>query len=84
MLPPDLMRSATSIYDGDKIEPESAWEHFNSQPNCKSEGVMGIMVGECSALDLPTRLDPKPFPEHAVIDFSAFSKNQIEKKANHR
>lgn len=75
-----------SVYDGDMIEPESAWEHFISRPDCRSIGVMGVTVAECSDLELPARPDPDPeppekFPEHGVIDFSAYSKNQIEKKA---
>jgi hypothetical protein len=75
-----------SVYDGDMIDPEPAWEHFVSRPNCQSVGIMGVTVAECSDLELSAWPDPDPeppekFPEHAVIDFSAFSKNQIEKKA---
>lgn len=70
-----------SVYDGDQIKPEPAWEHFTGQLNYASVGVMGITVEECAELDLPARSDPEPFPEHAIIDFSGFSKNQIEKKA---
>ena len=70
-----------SVYDGGMIKPEPAWKHFTSRPHCTSAGVMGITVAECSELELPARSDPEVFPEHAVIDFSAFKKNQIEKKA---
>ncbi len=72
-----------SVYDGDMIDPKPAWVHFNSQSNCKSVGVMGVTVAECAELDLPSRPDPEPFPEHAVIDFSGYSKGQVEKKAKY-
>jgi hypothetical protein len=42
---------------------------------------MGVLVGECSALELPVHPDPVPFPEHVLIDFTAFSKAAVEKKA---
>ncbi|MBF0456052.1 MAG: hypothetical protein HQL72_14695, partial [Magnetococcales bacterium] len=67
--------------NGDDIDPEPAWEHFTRRHDCHSVGVMGVTVVECSELDLPARPDPEPFPEHTVIDFSAHSKSQIEKKA---
>ncbi len=70
-----------SVYDGDVIAPHHAWAHFTRRSNCTSEGVMGITVAECAALDLPAYPDPAPFPEHAVIDFSACSTGQVEKKA---
>ncbi|MBF0611565.1 MAG: hypothetical protein G8345_14300 [Magnetococcales bacterium] len=70
-----------SVYHGDLITPEAAWTHFNGQPKCSSVGVMGVSVAECEELALSARPDPLPFPEHAVIDFSTFSKSQIEKKA---
>lgn len=74
-------KNELSVYDGDMISPESAWEHFIAQPNCSSVGVMGVTVEECSSLHLLTKSDPKPFPEHVVIDFSSFSKSSIDMKA---
>jgi hypothetical protein len=73
--------SRLSVYDGDQIHPEPAWNHFVNQPKCVSVGVMGITVTECTVLELPVRPDPTPYPEHVIIDFAAFSKNQVEKKA---
>lgn len=70
-----------SVYDGDQIEPDVAFRHYTEAKQLLSVGVLGISVGECSELDLPARLDPDPFPEHAVIDFSGFGKNAVEKKA---
>ncbi|MEO5335237.1 MAG: hypothetical protein H7839_24775 [Magnetococcus sp. YQC-5] len=70
-----------SVYDGDQITPQQAWEHFTRMPRCTSIGVMGVTVAECAALLLPTHPDPAPFPEHAIIDFSACTKSQVEKKA---
>ena len=70
-----------SVYDGDQIAPEPSWEHYTGQLNFASVGVMGITVAECATLSLSAQPDPEPFPEHAIIDFTAFSKNLIEKKA---
>jgi len=70
-----------SVYDGDLISPEESYEHFVGQPNCRSVGVQAVSLSECTSLELDTRPDPEPFPEHAVIDFSNLSSNQINKKA---
>ena len=70
-----------SVYDGDQIEPQDAYEHYTISLGLRSVGVMGVSVAECGKLELPAHPDPEPFPEHAVIDFSAFNKNATEKKA---
>lgn len=70
-----------SVYDGDRIGAATAWKHYTGTLKHASSGVLAVTSGECAALDLPTRNDPAPFPEHAVIDFSDLSKNLTEKKA---
>ncbi len=70
-----------SVYDGDQIEPSAAYQHYTGKLNLPSVGVMAVTVSECEVTDLPTLPDPAPFPEHALIDFSAYSKNETEKKA---
>jgi hypothetical protein len=70
-----------SVYDGDQIEPAPAYQHYTGKLNLPSVGVMAVTVLECQESDLLTRPDPAPFPEHALIDFSAYSKNETEKKA---
>jgi hypothetical protein len=72
--------SLLSVYDGDLISAEKAWEHFTNQDNCRSAGVLAVTVDECAAEGLSARPDPAPFPEHAVIDFTGLTDNQIEKK----
>ena len=72
-----------SVYDGDLITAEKAWEHFTSSLGCSSIGVLAVTVEECARHELPATLDPNPFPEHAVIDFAGFSENQIKKKAKY-
>lgn len=69
-----------SVYDGDRIGAEAAWHHFTGRLGLPSVGVLAVTVGECAGEELPARPDPEPFPEHAVIDFSAFSDGAIEKK----
>ena len=70
-----------SVYDGDRMQPLTAWQHFTVTPGCRSAGVMAVTYTECTAEQLPVTADGVPFPEHVSIDFSAFSKNEIEKKA---
>jgi hypothetical protein len=73
--------SLLSVYDGDQITADNSWSHFTSQPNCKSVGVMAVTVDECVAEALSVRPDPKPFPEHVVIDFTGLTNNQCEKNS---
>ncbi len=70
-----------SVYDGDQISPERAWKHFIRLLGFHSVGVLAVTKGECAKRSLPAYPDPGPFPEHAVIDFTGFSENQIKTKA---
>lgn len=70
-----------SVYDGDLITAERAWEHFSSSLGYSSAGVLAVSVTECTEQQLPVRPDPAAFPEHALIDFSRCSKNEVERKA---
>ncbi len=70
-----------SVYDGNLIEPPAAWQHYTNTLGQASLGVMAVSRTECAVLTLPVRPDPEPFPEHVVIDFSGYTKNQIEAKA---
>ncbi len=70
-----------SVYNGDMMPPQTAWEHFTARPECRSLGILAICKNECSEQQLPVVEDADPFPEHCTIDFSSFSKNEIEKKA---
>ena len=72
--------SLLSVYDGDQISAEDSWTHFTNKQGFQSVGVLAVTVDECDAEGLFARSDPGPFPEHAVIDFTGLSENQIEKK----
>ncbi|HEU4456530.1 MAG TPA: hypothetical protein VFR81_25910 [Longimicrobium sp.] len=74
-------QSRLSVYDGDRIEPRSAWKHYTGVLGLESAGVMAVSSGECAELDLPVAPDPEPFPEHVVIDFSGLGKSAAEKAA---
>lgn len=71
---------ALSVYDGDMIAPAAAYAHYRGMGH-ESAGVMAVTVAECAGLELPTRSDPEPFPEHAVIDFQGLGASQREKKS---
>lgn len=70
-----------SVYDGDQIQAQAAWQHYTTTLILRSGGVMAVSNIECSAEQLPVKADGIPFPEHVSIDFSAFVKNEVEKKA---
>lgn len=70
-----------SVYDGDQIESQPAYQHYTDQLKLPSVGVMAVIVAECSQLALPVLADPELFPEHTLIDFSAYGTSAIEKKA---
>ena len=70
-----------SVYDGDQITAEASWAHFTSTPDCRSAGVMAVSKGQCVELALGVIADGVPFPEHASIDYSSFTKSETEKKA---
>ena len=67
-----------SVYDGDQISPQDAYEHYISLGH-KSVGVLAIAVAECESLDLTVSPDPLVgFPEHVTIDFTARSRKRVE------
>lgn len=72
-----------SVYDGDQISPENAFNHYVGKLRLKSIGVMGVSVEECKQISLSAKLDPEPFPEHVVIDFSDCTNREIKKKAKY-
>ena len=67
-----------SVYDGDQITPEDAWRHYTRTLNRESAGVVAVSVSECSNRGLQATADPVDFPEHAVIQFGALGKGQIQ------
>ncbi len=70
-----------SVYDGDQITAEAAWQHYTNDLGYTSAGVLAVTVEECDNLELPVVPDPATFQAHTLIDFSAFSRSQIETKA---
>jgi hypothetical protein len=69
-----------SVYDGDLITPEASQRHYTGELGLASAGVLGVTVRECGEQGLTVASSPEVFPEHAHIDFAAFSASQVEKK----
>lgn len=69
-----------SVYDGDQITAEKAWEHFSRMLGFSSVGVLAVSVAECASAELPACADAAPFPEHVLVNFTAFSDNEIRRK----
>lgn len=76
--PKDEMK--LSVYDGDQMTPEEAFDHFTLTLQQQSVGAFGVTVAECESLELKAEPDPEPFPEHAVIDFTGLGRKDVEKK----
>ncbi len=70
-----------SVDNGDLIAAKAAWHRFVSQPPNSSAGVMAISNEECTSNGLVVVEDATPYPEHCSLDFSAFQKPEIERKA---
>lgn len=70
-----------SVDNGDRLTAETAWRRFTADPACTSAGVQAVSQSECAAQALPVIEDGRPHPEHCSIDFSAFEKKAIEKRA---
>ena len=62
---------------------QEAYRHYTQQLRLTSAGVMALTVAECRQQELPVTPDPKPFPEHVVIDFSDYSNTDIKTKAKY-
>ena len=74
-------RNMLSVYDGDRISAAESWHHFVRQPACRSCGVMAVTNAECTSLNIAILADGVPFPEHASLDFSHWTKSEVEKKS---
>ena len=70
-----------SVYDGDQIEAEEAWQHYTEALRLQSAGVAAVTVSECNELQLPAVLDGIPYSEHAYIDFSGHGRRARTNKA---
>lgn len=71
-----------STYDGDAITPPSAWAHFTETLKFQSVGVLACSIGEFREENLSAESDPLPdFPQHVSVDYSAYSKGEIERKS---
>ena len=74
-----------SVYDGDQITPQDAYEHYTGSPSGLGQnavGVLAVAVAECESLNLTVKLDGDPIPAHALIDFAALSRRNINRAAD--
>lgn len=70
-----------SVSRGSMITANSAWVRFRARGN-KSCGVVSVTLGECHELELQAYEDTLDDDDaHALIDLTALSKSQAEKKA---
>jgi hypothetical protein len=62
-----------SVYDGKQIGAELSFIHYTTVQKLAAIGTLSVTAEEAASIGLPWRLDPEPFPEHAVIDFTGLS-----------
>jgi hypothetical protein len=62
--------SLLSVYDGSMISADASFHHFTAIQKLSSAGTVSVDITEVINVGLSWRLDPAPFLEHAVIDFS--------------
>jgi hypothetical protein len=71
-----------SVYDGEQVTPEASFIHFTTVKKLSAIGTASVTAAEVRSLELPWRLDPETFAEHAVIDFTALlSSGRVKAKA---
>lgn len=70
-----------SVYDGDQITANNAFEHYTQQLGYSSMGVLAVTIDECNDVQLPVQPDPEPYPEHVVIEIAGLGKRDIEIRA---
>ena len=69
-----------SVYDGDQITAEAAWNHYTLK--LPSDGVMAVTLAECQQQQLTAIADPlQDFPAHALIDFTELTGNEARRVA---
>ena len=72
-----------SVYDGFQMEAQQSFVHYTLNLCLKSAGVVSVDSTQIAEVNLNWRLDPTPFPEHAVIDFTKVESNsQVKAKAS--
>jgi len=79
--PNDSDMGLMSVYDGDQITAPESWSHYTSVCKKQSVGAAALTVEECHTESLQARPDPKPFPEHAVIDFTSVDEKHWRAKS---
>ena len=67
-----------SVYDADQITPKSSWEHYTSELNLRSAGVVAVTVDECDTLSIEVIQDGIPYPAHVSLNMRAFTLSQLK------
>lgn len=71
-----------SVFDGDQINAERAWQHYTGDPDKPlPPGVLSVTFAEFTDEGLPVCPDPDTFPEHVLVDYRGLGTNQIKRKS---
>ena len=69
-----------SLYDGDQITAEAAWQHY-TRDGARSHGIGTVTVANATAAGTPAKSDPTDFPEHVLADFSSLAGRKAKQVA---
>lgn len=71
-----------SVYDGTLMTAEASFHHYTTTQGLKAVGTVSVSEEEVVGVGLSWRPDPEPFPEHAIIDYTALgSASKVKAKA---
>ncbi|WP_298702141.1 hypothetical protein [uncultured Variovorax sp.] len=71
-----------SVYDGTLMTAEASFHHYTTTQGLKAVGTVSVSADEVVGVGLSWRPDPEPFPEHAIIDYTALgSASKMKAKA---
>ena len=71
-----------SVYDGDQISAEAAYQHYTVTLGLESVGVWAVSGAETVSVGLTYQPDPVDGnPPHAIINFSACTEKECRKLA---
>ena len=79
--PPPKDQGQLSVDNADRIAASLTWQRFTRDARNSSDGVMAILSEECDMQQVPVVEHGTPYLEHCYLDFSAFKKKEIERKA---
>lgn len=71
-----------SVYSGEHFTANTAFEHYTSNFNLQSAGIVAVTPKECSSISVPILEDNQPFVGHCSIDYRELNASEIKRSAS--